>query len=251
MDDTELQLRLSACRPHGQDSDDALMSEALEKLPQRPHLAAWFQEEQAFDAALGAHVRQMAVPESLRAEILAAAKVSSTELPQWQRLPWLAAAAVVLLGVSAFLFQTPTQTASVATLAEFQTDIVGMFDRIKSEGVPLDHQSGEISNVSTWLGEHRAPKPYALQSGMKSAHPMGCRIVTWRGCKVTMVCFGRGDQEAHLFVIDRADLESAPDVPRPEGTERQAGYPVAHWTCRKCVYVIVGSSEKTDLSQFL
>lgn len=250
MDDSEIQLRLSACRPHGQDNDDPLLKEALETLPQRPALMEWFAQEQEFDRKMCKCTCEVPVPDALRSEILAAAKLT-TKVPRWQRLPWLAtAAAIALVGILFTLSERPA-TAGTPTLAEFETEIVDIFDSMKNQGFGLDHVTGEIANVSAWLGTQGAPKPYVVKPCTKEARPFGCRTVTWRGQKVAMVCFGRGDQEAHLFVVLKEALKDTPDQLNPDKVERVEGYPVASWSCRKYVYVMMGDSPETNLDEFL
>lgn len=248
MDDAELHLRLSACRPHGQDNDDPLLREAMEKLPQRPALMEQFAQEQAFDRAMCKCVAEVPVPENLRAEILAAAKMDSA-MPRWQRLPWLAAAAVVMLAGLVFSLYEPK--AGDPTLAQFETEIVSIFDTMKDRGFGLDHVTGEIANVSAWLGSQGAPKPYVIKPCTKEARPFGCRVVPWRGHKVAMVCYGREGQGAHLFVVQRDSLKDLPDVKTPRKVERVEGYPVASWSCSKYVYVMMGDSPDTNLDEFL
>lgn len=248
MDDAELQLRLSACRPNGQDNDDPLLREALERLPVRPDLMEQFVQDQAFDRKMCHCLGGVPVPENLKGEILAAAKVSQT-IPRWQRLPWLAAAAAVLLtGLALSLY--PTHAAS-PTLAQFETEIVDMFDSMKNQGFGLDHVTGEIANVSAWLGTQGAPRPAVIKPCTKEARPFGCRTVNWRGQKVAMVCYGRGDQEAHLFVLPKDSLKDCPTLLVPDGVQRVEGYPVVSWSCRKYVYVMLGDSPETKLDEFL
>lgn len=248
MDDAELQLRLSACRPGGRDAEDPLLREALEQLPHRPQLADWFEREQAFDAAVAAQLGRVPVPERLQAEILAAAHVT-TALPRWQRLPWLAtAAAVVLAAVLSVIFIGPAEEVS---LAQLETDIVGLFDRMQADGYGLEQVSGELTQVSAWLGAQGAPCPYVIQPGTKTARPLGCRLVSWRGRTVTMVCFARGDQQAHLFVVERDSVRDLPGKAATCEVQRVEDYPVAVWSCRKYVYLLVGDSPQTRLDDFL
>lgn len=248
MDDAEIQLRLSACRPHGQDNDDPLLKEALESLPHRPAIMEWFAGEQVFDKKVCRCVCDLPVPENLQSEILAAAKLSHA-VPRWQSLPWLAAAAVIaLLGVIYTVYEPGKGN---PTVAQFETEIVDIFDSMKHQGFGLDHVTGEISNVSAWLGTQGAPKPAAIKPCTKEARPFGCRTVTWRGQKVAMVCYGRGDQEAHLFVVPKESFKELTAEPLPQKMDRVEGYPVASWTCRKYVYVMMGDSPETKLDEFL
>jgi len=220
----------------------------METLPHRPDIMEWFAQEQTFDRCLCRAVSAVPVPENLRSEILAAAKLQPP-VPRWQRLPWLAAAALIALAGLVFTIYEPQ--AEDTTLAQFETEIVDIFDTMKSQGFGLEHVSGELSNVSAWLGNQGAPKPYIIQPGTKAARPYGCRIVAWRGQKVTMVCFGRGDQEAHLFVVLRESLKDMPEDLQPQNIQHVDGYPIAAWSCRKCVYVMLGNSPETKLEEFL
>lgn len=249
MDDSEIQLRLSACRPHGQDHDDPLLKEALESLPQRPAMMQWFSGAQDFDSKMCRCMEEVPVPGNLKAEILAAAKVCRST-PRWRRLPWLAAAALLTVLGLVFTVYEPTAHAD-PTLAEFETEIVDLFDGMKTKGFGLDHVSGEFSNVSAWLAAQGAPKPYVVKPCSKTARPFGCRTVDWRGQKVAMVCFGRGDQGAHLFVVLREAIKDLPPFLDPQKVERVEGYPVASWNCSKYVYVMMGDTPDTKLEEFL
>jgi hypothetical protein len=248
MDDAELHLRLSACRPQGQDNDDPLLKEAMEMLPQRPGVMEWFTEEQTFDNKVCKCLGEVPVPENLKSEILASAKLNSS-LPRWQRLPWLAAAAAIVLAGLAFTIYQPVQ--ANPTLAQFENEIVDIFDSMKNNGFGIDHVTGEFANVSAWLATQGAPKPYVVKPCTKEARPFGCRTVNWRGQKVAMVCFGRNNQEAHLFVVPKESLKDCPGKMEPDKVERVEGYPVASWACRKYVYVMMGDSPDTNLDEFL
>lgn len=248
MDDAELHLRLSACRPHGQDNDDPLLKEAMEMLPQRPAVMESFAAEQAFDRKICKCLGDVPIPENLKSEILASAKLNST-VPRWQRLPWLAAAAVIALTGLAFTIYQPVR--ADPTVAQFENEIVDIFDTMKNSGYGIDHVTGEFSNVSAWLATQGAPKPYGVKPCTKEARPFGCRTVNWRGQKVAMVCFGRGDQGAHLFVVSKESLKDSPEPADPDKVQRVEGYPVASWACRKYVYVMMGDSPDTKLDEFL
>jgi hypothetical protein len=225
------------------------MQEASRALATRPELQAWFQQEQAWDRAFATHLSQIPVPDRLLEEILAAAKISQRPLPHWQRLPWLAAAEMLaLLGIAAIWMQPSTGS---VPLVDFQHDMVVMLDQMKSEGFGLDHETDKLLNISAWLGKQGAPQPYVLQKGTRTASPRGCCVLEWHGQKVTMICFRRGDQEAHLFVVPRAVIAEAVSAQKPLMPQQDQGYPVTHWMCRKCVYVIVGDAPGTALEQFL
>jgi hypothetical protein len=127
-----------------------------------------------------------------------------------------------------------------------------MFDRMRTEGLSLDHVTDQLAEVNTWLADAGAPLPYLMQAGLREARPTGCRVLEWRGRKVTMICFRKGEAVAHLFVLERDAL--APDAAEPSRepgpVQQVAGHPVAAWGCRKCQYVLVGAQKGMRLEDF-
>lgn len=248
MDDLEIRLRLSACRLEGQDADDPLMREALDALQARPALAAWFAQEQAFDRAISRHVRAAAAPAALRGEIIAAARASRA-VPRWQQLRWLAVAAcVALAALITTLWQPPSNP--LPTLAEYRSDVAQAFSQMRTSGFSLNHKGAEISELGTWLVKHESPAAEA-GDGMPQARPLGCRIIEWRGHKVSMICFTKGSGKAHLFIVDRRALGGLSDADALRAPQRLVGLPVAAWTDESRAYVLVGDTPATDLDSFL
>lgn len=248
MDDAELQLRLSACRPNGQDADDPWMREALEELPHHPGLAEWHAVQTDFDRGICRHLEQMPIPPGLRAEILAAARLCRASRPRRTWLPWAAAAALLAVAATV-LWMPPAPTP--ATLAQAEVELVALYDRMQNEGMSLDHVSDELAEVNTWLADAGAPLPYLMQAGLRGARPMGCRVLEWRGRKVTMICFRKGEAAAHLFVLEREAMAEALPRRQPGPVLHVAGLPVAAWGCVKCQYVLIGASKGTRLEDFL
>lgn len=249
MDDAELHLRLSACRPNGQDADDPWMREALEALPRHPRLAEWHRQQTDFDRAVCRHLEQAPIPSGLRVEILAAEKLCHAGRSRRVWLPWAAAAA--LLATAAVVLWLPPATAP-ASLAQAEVELVEMFDRMRTEGMSLDHVTDQLAEVNTWLADAGAPLPYLMQAGLRDARPTGCRVLEWRGRKVTMICFRKGESVAHLFVLERDALapETAAPSREPGPVQQVAGHPVAAWGCRKCQYVLVGAHKGMRLEDF-
>jgi hypothetical protein len=77
-------------------------------------------------------------------------------------------------------------------------------------------------------------------------------VLEWRGRKVTMICFRKGDAAAHLFVLKREALvpEAALPSREPGPVQQVNGHPVAAWGCRKCQYVLVGAQKGMCLEDF-
>ena len=165
-------------------------------------------------------------------------------------LPWIAAAA--MLAAAAVVFWMPRGN-GVLSFAEAEVELVKMFDRMQTEGFSLDHVSDELAEVGTWLADAGAPLPYVVHAGARAATPMGCRVLDWRGGRVTMICFRKGGDSAHLFVLDRARLAEGegPLSRDPAPVHHVDGRPVTAWGCRKCLYLLVGGAKDTRLDDFL
>ena len=90
----EARLIFSAYRPNGQDDGDPVFTVSLAAAKEDPALAQWLAEQQHFDRAVAGHLRAVAVPDDLRAKILAGAQASRPR-PWWTRPRWWALAAVL------------------------------------------------------------------------------------------------------------------------------------------------------------
>ena len=71
MNSPEAQFILSACRPGRADAEDARVSEALALAQDDPELAAWWEDQQAFDAALVGKLKDVPPPPELALQLRA------------------------------------------------------------------------------------------------------------------------------------------------------------------------------------
>jgi hypothetical protein len=254
MDKQEIQMRLSACRPSGLDRNDAAIRQALEQLPGDPKTAVWFARSQALDFAICRQLESVEAPDGLKERILAGARLNERKR-EWNRRLWLAAAAVVMAGVavwSAEKFATPALQAggAVASLREYRDDVTSAFLKLHTEGFDLDMQDADVAKVKAWLAAHGAPGDAELRPGLGDALPFGCKIIEWRGQRVSMMCFGKNSDEAHLFVVNRSAIRDLGNLETGR-IERVRGLQVITWQDDKRAYVMVGNSPETDLKEFL
>lgn len=256
MDKQELKMRLAACRPSGQDNNEAVIREALELLPGDAEMAVWFAKSQALDSAIARQLGGIDPPAGLRERILAGQKVGARR-QEWRRLFWLAAAAVVMAGVAVWTMEKPLAPSSgiggpltVASLREYRDDVASVFINMNKDGFDLDHSDSDVVKVKAWLAEHGAPGDAVLRAGLNDAMPYGCKIIDWRGRKVSMMCFGKHDDEAHLFVVNREAIRDLGGLEAGR-IERIGGLQVIAWQDDKRAYVMVGNSETTELKDFL
>ncbi len=261
MDKREAEMLLNAFRPGSQDAEEAAMNAALEVMRDDPELAKWFADSQALDGAIAARLASVPVPASLKDDILAGARAARRHGFWRSGWTWLAAAAAVML---AFFVTQPvgrhsnkelasnnTGVQPVATLAEYRSDVGAAFASMSVGGFKPTIGVGSMVEVAHFVEEHHSPlgnpqKP----GGLASVKPLACRVIEWRGQKVSIICVGRDDLEAHVFVVDRTAISTTKDVDI-KAVATASGYPVAAWEDDKHAYVMVGNTKTTDLKKLL
>lgn len=207
MNNEEAKLILQAYRPSGQDANDPRFREALEQAQRNPELARWFANEHGLDSRISAKLRaSIQPPAHLKSQLLAQRKMIRP-VAWWRRPAWqLAAAAclavVVTLGV--LWFKPAGQTRFAAYRSEMADFAGHKLDR-------LDLMSSDVAEVRRWLAQRQSHGDLVLPAGLDGRPSLGCRLLDWKGKKVSLICFElENRQVAHLLVIDRAALNDAP-----------------------------------------
>jgi hypothetical protein len=82
---------------------------------------------------------------------------------------------------------------------------------------------------------------------------MGCRVLSFRGHKVTLLCFCHGKDNkdiAHLFIVERAAL---PEMKRDEPPvfAKWGGWMTATWTEHGRVYMIAVRGDREAVETYL
>ena len=243
MNEQEARLILQAYRP-GADPDDPEVAAALQEAARNPELARWFAEEQAFDRAIAAHLGNVPAPFGLKTRILA--QLGSPAAPH--RWSW----AVKLAGVAALLFLL-TQVVSLfrpavpeAQVSNYAREMVS-FVRL---GGALDMESQDLGQIKEWLSKKEA-SPGFVPPRLAALQPLGCRLLSFRGQTVTLICFKRdNDRLAHLFVVDRAALpqmkSGAPPVFAGVGD-----WMTASWVENDRVYMIAVQGDRGAVQHYL
>jgi hypothetical protein len=164
---------LQACRDAGPDVCDPQLTEARACLERDPALAAWFEEEQAEDGSIARKLREVPVPENLRATILARRAAASPEpeaIPTRRRFVTLAlAASVVALAALTVLMLRPARPA--VDLAAFRREMLASV----SGGVRLSFTHADAGQLQQWLQEKRGVSGYAIPAGLRGQPGIGCR----------------------------------------------------------------------------
>ena len=206
MNNEEAKLILSAYRSGGQDAGNPAFREALEQAKRDPELGRWFAAEQAKDSRIGAKLRMsIETPENLKAQILAQAKIVRPEFGR-DRRPWhfaIAAGLVLLLTLATIWFRSSDIgfTQYRAEMAEF----AGLhLDR-------LDLMARDVTEIRRWLAQKDSHEDLVLPSGLTGKPSLGCRLLEWKGHKVSLICFElENRQVGHLLVINDGAFRDAP-----------------------------------------
>jgi hypothetical protein len=212
---------LATYRPDNQDRLDSDFAEALQATERDAELARWFAEEREFDRAIAAHLKAVPVPFGLKTRILANRVPRTTT--KWRWIVPLAAAAAALFLLAQLVIVWRGSTQHSGSLSDYQQEMMSF---LKLEP-PLEMQSLEIGPIKQWISERKVPLA-EIPPGIAAVETMGCRILSFRGRPVTLICFCHGQTVAHLLMVDRAALPALKPGNRPV-VASQGGWTTAMW----------------------
>ena len=246
MNNQEAKLILQAYRLRGQDAADPQFQEALEQLKRDPELADWFALDRVIETHVQAKIKEaVKPPPHLKAHLLALGRIPRPAA-WWRKPVWLAvAASVVLLGVVATIL---SPTSSGREFASFRQAMV------QNAMQTTDHVSFEthdLMRIQQWVKDRGLNTNFDLPAALRGNSMEGCRIVDWRGRKVTMICYVfNGRDHLDLFVFDNTRFGGfAPSqTPRFAQTER---FMTATWTRGNRTYLLATSSGEAVLRKYL
>ncbi|MDA1272702.1 MAG: hypothetical protein O2960_01435 [Verrucomicrobia bacterium] len=207
MNNEEAKLILQAYRPGGQDANDPRFREALEQAQRDPELARWFANEHALDSRISAKVlAAIKPPAHLKSQLLAQRKIVRPaawwKMPAWQLA---AAACLALLVTIAAVWLKPVRATGFAQYRNEMADFTAhKLDR-------LDLMSRDVPEVRRWLAQKDSHGDLAIPAGLNGRPSLGCRLLDWKGKKVSLICFEmENKQVAHLLVVDSTAFKDAP-----------------------------------------
>ena len=250
MTEQEARFILQSCRPRGEDKDDPQFAEALREAERNPELARWLAEEQAFDCAVAAQLAALPTPFGLKTRILAQAA------PRSGRNPWSLAA--ILAGVVALLFlavqvaglfrpaaPSPAPASASAEIPDYVQEMVS-FIRLNP---PLEMKSHDLGAIKGWLA--KSALPAEVPPGLAALEPLGCRLLSFRGHEVALICFQReGDRLAHLFVVNRAAMPKMKPSDKPVFAS-SGDWMTASWAEGDRVYTIAVQGDRATVKRYL
>lgn len=265
MNHEEVKFILSAYRPGGQDSNDPRIQDALEHARRDPVLEKWFGEEMERDAAIARSLQSIPVPENLRSQILAGAKVTAfTATPKKHRASWLfrfgaIAAAAALVAVAAYLpmrereakIERLQSALAQHELQGWQTEAIETVSNMASGREPFDAKAPTVTKLESWLAENHGTTVSTVPPGLETLTSIGCKTFQWHGHAVSIVCFQRDKNNAvHMVVIDKNGLHHPP----PEGSPRfvrKGDWITASWSQGDRAIMIATQGKEEDLRKLL
>ena len=241
MNNEEAKLILQAYRPGGQDANDPRFREALEQAQRDPELARWFANEQALDSRISDKVKAAIKPPAhLKSQLLAQRKivrpVAWWKMPAWQLA---AAACLALLVTITVVWLKPVRTTGFAQYRNEMADFAGhKLDR-------LDLMSRDLPEVRRWLAQKESHGNLVIPAGLDGLPSLGCRLLDWKGHKVSLVCFElENKQVAHLLVVDSTAFK---DAPAESPVFNQVGdVATASWSRGGKTYVVASKGGNQD-----
>ncbi len=244
MDEQEARLILQAYAP-GMEVDDPQIAAALQEAARNPALAHWFAEEQAFDRAIAAHLEAVPAPFGLKTRILAQLAPPPEASRPWSWVVKLAgvAALLFLLVQVVSLFRPAPPEVRVSNYAQEMVSFIRL-------GGALDMESDNLGKIEKWLSQKDAA-PQFIPPNLAALQPLGCRLLSFRGQTVTLICFQRGpDGLAHLFVVNRAAMPQMKPGSPPVYTNT-GDWTTAAWAENGRVYMIAVQGDKTAVQRYL
>jgi hypothetical protein len=246
MTEEEARLSLQSYRPGLDGPNDPQFAGALRMLDENRELARWWEEEQAFDKAIATHVAALPEPFGLKTRILArAAAPQRFRFARWMVGLAGAAAVLFLLAQVADVWRN-TKVASVA-LPDYADEMVSF---VKMPP-PLELMSSDLSAIEHFVSTKDAIVPADMPPRLAALDPVGCRILSFRGHDVTLICFKRDNGGlAHLFTVDRSVLPQVKPGD-PVAFERAGEWMTATWSEKDRVYMIAVEGDEATARRFL
>lgn len=239
-------------RPGTRDGDDPEVREALARTQLDSELARWFEQHCALQLALRAKFRQIPVPDGLKQQILSERKAHfSFASRRTAVVAALAFATLLLLAGAASLLIRPGLDNS---FANFRLRMAGSVVRSYPK---MDLLTTNLTEIRTYLAANRGLADYVLPAPLEATAGTGCKVLSWHGRPVSMVCFNSGalaspgGADLFLFVIDRSKVRKPPAGNAPQFTRLSPSLVVASWAQGDKAYVLAGTGDEAFLRRFL
>lgn len=245
MNSEQAKVILACYRPAVDDASDPQVAAALRLAQTDPALAAWYAAQQAIDAAVHRKLTEIPIPPGLQTRLLSqrpATKSSVTWLGWW-RLPAVSSLAALLLAGFIFLQALPT------SFRAYRHEMVEFVDKPYT----LDFEVDDLAQARQLMKDSGYPSDYVLP-GHLSDYPLegGCKR-SWRGEKVSLLCFGEEDEGKPDVWLFFAPADKLPGS-RSDSDLRYTRVDemiTATWVADGIRYLAVAEADEMDLQGML
>lgn len=248
MDNREAKFVLSAYRPGGQDAADPRFSHALEQARRDPILQRWFEDSVAFDAAITEKLRGLEPPLDLHENILAGVKVSRPARWFNPLLKWAIAAALLVAAVVGSLV---LREAARPHLAGWQSQAIGVISSLVQNESRFDAESHNPAELMAWLHSSHAPAARKLPPNLEKLESLGCKIFSWNGVPVSVICFVRPDGGMIHLVTTNASPRSDLTLEVKAKFVQQGEWATATWREGDMIYMLALEGSPDELRSYL
>lgn len=247
MTEQEARVILQSYRPGSDDPDEPQFAEALRETERNPELAEWLKEEQTFDCAVADKLAEVPEPLGLKTRILALHQQPERKSSSWSLAAILAVVAAVLFLCAQLLSLLRTTTsADTASVSNYSQEMVS-FVRMPP---PLDMMTENLGALQGWLTKNQTP-PANVPENLRTLRPVGCRVLSFRGHDVALICFRRDPNHlAHLFTVDRAALPQI-RAGQPPVFSTAGEWTTASWAEGNRVYLIAVQGDQEAVKRYL
>ena len=191
-----------------------------------PQLGTWLARRTEFDERVANAMDDIVpVPGDLHMKLLA---MSGMPLPVKKKVMppvvrWLAAAAAFLLMLGGWWW-------SASMNGQWKSEALASVKLVQYGMLRLEHRAKNLDDLMKVVASTSTPMPQALPQKLMMLGTYGCRTVQIAGKPATIVCFEIAPgKEAHLVVMNAADLASAPPLNKPEFASAD-GWTTASWS---------------------
>jgi len=249
VDKNEAKLVLQACRPDGQDDALPAFAEALALVERDPELKAWWEAQRAFDRAISAKLRDVAIPSDLRDTILASRKIEQMT-PRF-RLPYgfaVAAMIMICLGLGLYVSRPVNRTSPQVQIVSHDY-AKGSIAFLEDDSTPLGMLSPDHEKVVAWLKQQHSPLG-TIPTKMENLPSVGCQTFHVQGHTVSLICFTMsGGGVCHLFTIEKRALADPPGTSPSFG--REGSWTTASWSDANHTYMLAAQADPDTLRHLL
>ena len=243
---------LALYRPGTADAKDPTFAGALELTARDAELGLWFEQHCAAYITLRGKFLKIPVPAGLKEQILAEHKIHAPII-FWKRPSVLLAAAAaiaLLLTITSLILR---KDGKENYFAAFENKMFGkaLLD------YSMDLETSDLEKIRGFLAQNNAPADYTLPAGIQKAKTVGCKVLSYQGKSVSMLCFhsdgplGPGEKsDLWLFVIDHAAVPGAPSTDAPIPARVNSQLTAASWTQGNKTYILAARGNEEFLRKY-